>query len=265
MLYTTNTFVPYNHSIEEADVVFLGVPFSSTSVSETSQYGPLIVRESLRLIEDWDGKNNVFQKICDAGDLEVVPGSYELTAERLRDTIKDIRATNPNAFLIFVGGEHLISLPIVEELRPKTIVQLDAHADLRPEFLGLKHSHVTWAYHASNISRIIQLGVRSWSKEDDLSRAEQVKDITTIQKLNGPIHLTVDMDVFDPPYVKTGLPEPGGLRPEQVFAIIDSICKYNIGNIKSVDIVEIADRSLPSNTGFLAAQIIKRVLSKRKE
>ncbi len=261
MLYTTNTFVPYNHSLEEAEVVFIGVPFSSTSVSETSQYGPVVVRESLKLTEDWDDKRNVFEKICDVGDLEVVTGSYDLTAERLRETIKDIRSANPNAFLIFVGGEHLISLPIVEELRPKTIVQLDAHADLRPEYLGLKYSHVTWAYHASKISKIMQLGVRSWSKEDDLSRAEQIKDVANIPKLAGPVHLTVDMDVFDPPYVQTGLPEPGGLRPEQVFAIIDSICNYNIG---SMDIVEIADRSLPSNTGFLAAQIIKRVLSKKK-
>ncbi|MCD6215537.1 MAG: arginase family protein [Candidatus Aenigmarchaeota archaeon] len=261
MLYTSNSFVPYNYPLKEAKVAFLGIPFSSTSVSGTSQYGPLVVRESLKLIEGWDGKKNVFQKICDVGDLEIVPGSYELTAERLRDTIKDIRAANPNAFLVFVGGEHLITLPIVEQLKPKTIVQLDAHADLRPEFLGLKYSHVTWAYHASKLSHIIQIGVRSWSADDRLSMAEQVENIKNLEekKLEGPVHLTIDMDVFDPSYVRTGLPEPGGLKPKEVFGLIDKIFDYKV---KSMDIVEIADHSLPSKTGFLAAQLIKRALSK---
>ena len=74
--------------------------------------------------------------------------------------------------------------------------------------------------------------------------------------LERPIHLTVDIDVFDPSYVETGLPE-GRLKPEDVFAMLERI------DCDSMDITEIADNSLPSKTGFLAADIIKLILSKK--
>lgn len=265
MLYVSNSFVPYNYPLKEAKAVFLGVPFSSTSVSETSQYGPVLVREALRNKEGFvsSAKRDVLDKICDLGDVEIVPGSYELTAERIRETIDDIVSENPRAFLIFVGGEHSISLAISEALMPKTIVQLDAHCDLRSEFLGLKHSHVTWAYWAKKLlgCDIVQVGTRSWCEEEEqnkaLVRSMNVDEIVKeAARLEQPVHLSIDMDVFDPCYVKTGLPEPNGLKPDDIFRIIDAL------KPRSMDIVEIADRSLPSNTGFLAADLIKRALTR---
>lgn len=263
MLYTSNSFVPYNYELKDAENIFLGIPFSSTSVSETSQYGPTIVRESLKMTESWDNerKKHVFDKVCDLGDIEVVPGSYELTEERIIDTIQEARQENKDGFMIFIGGEHLVSLPIVKALKPKTIIHLDAHSDLRQEYMGLEHSHVTWAYHASKISNIIQLGVRSTSENEDLSLAKQTSIEEFMKEkpeLETPIHISIDMDVFDPSYVVTGLPESNGLRPEQVLNFIDFLRKtYNIG---SMDIVEIADRNLPSKTGFLASELIKKII-----
>ena len=75
-------------------------------------------------------------------------------------------------------------------------------------------------------------------------------------ELEKPVHLTIDIDVFDPSYVETGLPE-GRMNPKEVLALIDKI------DCDSLDIVEIADNKLPSKTGFLVAQIIKKVLSKK--
>lgn len=263
MLYTSNTFVGYNYPLKEADSVFLGIPFASTSTSKPAIYGPVMVRESLKLTEDFVGGKNIFEKlkVCDIGDLEIVPGSYELTAERIRQTIADIKNENSHAFIIFVGGEHLITLPVTEALKPKTIVHLDAHSDSRSEYLGNKYMHQTWAYHASKFAKIIQVGVTTWNREE----AENAKKnsiefyksddfIKNKIKLEPPVHLTIDIDVLAG--AETGLPE-GRMSLDTSLQIMEKI------NCDSMDITEIADYSLPSKTGFMAAHIIKSVLSKR--
>lgn len=266
LLHTSNTFTGYNYPLDEADVVFLGVPFSS--VSPQSIYGPLMVRESLKLIEDYSkAKGSLFDKlkVCDVGDLEIVPGSFGLTSKRLKETINDILEANKKALQIFVGGDHSITLPVVETLKPKTLIQLDAHADLRKEFLGNPFMHQTWAYHASKMTKIVQIGVRSLNIEEDefIAKSKNIRMFTlkefleTKHRLEKPVHLTIDMDVFDPAYVVTGLPEPEGLKPKDVFDVLEKIPK-----LRSVDITEIGDNSLPSKTGFLAGHLIKRVLEK---
>jgi agmatinase len=262
MLYASNTFVPYNSPLKEAQVAFMGVPFSSTATSAPSNYGPTMVRESLKLVESRLGK----LRICDLGDLEVVPGSFELTAERLRDTIREAREQNPKLFFAFIGGDHSMSFPISDELKAKTIIHLDAHSDSRREYLGNMFMHQTWAYHASKYARVIQIGLNSVSEpEHDEIRSNPNIDPMTVSEfleefepLKEPVHLSIDIDVFDPSYVVTGLPE-GKLRPEQVFAVLEKAGPA----CSSMDIMEIADTALPSKTGFLAAHIIKFVLEKK--
>jgi len=265
LFYTSKSFC-IEYPLEEANVVFLGIPSSEGSISSTSNYGPLIVRESLKLLEDYVKKKNVniFEKIklCDVGDIEVVPGSYELTRKRIIETINDIRNVNKNALIIAVGGNHLITLPLAEALKPKTILQLDAHADLRKDYLGNKFMQQTWARHASKFTNIVQIGVRSWSREE-LEFAKnnitslEITDKLDSLKLETPIHLTIDIDVFDPSFIKTGLPEPNGLKPEEVFNLIERLPK-----IQSMDIVEISDNKLPSKTGFLAGKLILKILER---
>ena len=250
MLHASNTFVPYNYPLKEAEVVFLGVPFAHTSISKPALYGPLMVRESLKLVEGFVNGRNIFDlKFCDLGDVEVVPGSFELTAKRIKETISEIKEES-KAFPIFIGGDHSITLPIVEALKPKTIVHLNAHADMLPDFLGNKYTHQTWAYHASKLAKIIQLGVCAVNKEE-IKNMNVMKEIPS--KMERPIHLTIDIDVLK--NVVTGYPE-GRMKLEELLKIIEKI------KPDSMDIVEIADNKLPSNTGFAAAQIILNVLSR---
>lgn len=262
MFYTSNTFVGYNYPLKEADVIFLGIPFASTSASKPAIYGPVMVRESLKLTEDFIDGKNIFEKlkVCDLGDLEIVPGSYELTAERIRQTIHDVRNENKSAFIIFIGGEHLVTLPITEALKPKTIVHLDAHSDSRSGYLGNKFMHQTWAHHAGKLAKIMQIGVTTWNREEkenlkknniDVYDAE--KFIKSNIKLTPPVHLTIDIDVLEG--AETGLPE-GRMTMDTLLGILENI------DCNSMDIVEIADDKLPSKTGFMAAHIIKKVLAK---
>lgn len=264
-MYTSNTFVPYNYPVEEAKIVFLGIPFSSTSISDSSNFGPVMVRESLRITEPLDPKtkkNFMKEKICDLGNIEVVPGSYNLTAERIKETVKEIREANPDALIMSIGGDHLISLPLVEALKPKTVIQLDAHRDLRENFLGNEYSHATWAYHAvkSTGCNLIQIGAREIGEEEiEIEKKLGVKNsIDAIKNAIEPIYLTIDMDVFDPCYVETGFPVSCGMKPKDVFEIIEMLKGKKIIGI---DINEISSRELPSKTGFLASEIIRKIIA----
>lgn len=260
MLFKTNKDFTVTYPLKEADVIFVGIPFSFGSVSSKSNYGPLMIRESFKKMEDYTDKGNIFEelKICDVGDIEVVYGSYKKTQENITDAIKEIKKKNKDAFIVFMGGNHLISLPICESLEPKTTVQLDAHADLRKDYKGSKYMQQTWAYHLHKKENVnlIQIGLRSLNKQEQKYKNKN-KIENKLKNLEKPIHLTIDMDVFDPSYVKTGLPEPDGMNPKEVFQILNKI------NPESMDIVEISDNSLPSKTGFLAGKCILKVLENK--
>lgn len=261
-LYTSPTFVPHNYELKEADTVFLGVPFGATSASKPAIYGPLMVRQSMKIIEDFVPGMYERIKICDVGDLEFVPGSFELTAQRVRETVKEIRAANPKAFIVLIGGEHSITLPLAEILKPKTIVHFDAHGDCLEECLGNRYTHQTWAWHASRFARVVQLGVNTKTAgEDNIVKDRKIERYSFEEfekiRLEKPVHVTIDIDVFDPSLIgETGFYE-GKAAKEEVFAALGRI------DTDSLDIMEIADDRLPSKSGFLAADIIQRVLAKR--
>ena len=259
LFYTNNTFAPINSDIGEADVIFLGIPYTDGAISGYTKFGPTITRESLKVIEDTFENKHLFDKIkiCDIGDLEIAPGSYKENEKRILSTINEIRNQNKKAMIIIVGGNHTITLPISKAISPSTVVQLDAHADLRENYLDSKYMQQTWAYHTSEFTKIIQIGTRSVSAEDHLDRAEQIntKNLSKLETLARPIHLTLDMDVFDPSLVEVGFPEPDGLTAKDVFEIIKTI------KPETMDIVEISDNKLPSKTGYLAAHSILKAMS----
>lgn len=263
-LYASNTFVGYNHPLKEADVLYLGVPFVSTSISRPARFGPVIVREALKLISGSFGGTDIFSscKFCDLGDLEIVEGSYEKTAKRIRDTIKEVMDENSGIFPIFIGGEHLITLPITEALGARTIIQFDSHSDMLSHYKGNEYSHSTWALHASKAAKLVQIGLRILQEEERENSntrniiAAKSPDQLAQMKLERPLHLTIDVDVFDSAYVETGLPE-GKMTPQEFFEFLNHV------RPDSMDIVEIADDRLVSKSGWLAAEIIKKVLGRR--
>ncbi len=255
-MYVSKSFIPYEYRVDEADVIFMGVPFSSTSVSSPSIYGPTLFRESMKLIEGCEGKKNIFDlKMVDIGNVEVVPGSYELTRQRIIQTVKDVRELNKRATLIFIGGEHLITLPIIEALNVKSIIDLDAHDDMRNDYMGNKYSHTTWAKRARDLGvGLVQYGVRSFVGKKTKTTLSDLK--SRAGRLKRPVHITLDVDVLDIQYVTTGLPEPNGITPTELFKVIESVGKY----ASSMDIVEMSGHCLPSKTGIIAANAVKKFL-----
>lgn len=264
MLYASNSFVP-NHKLEDSDVCFLGVPFDSTAFAQGNQrYGPLLIRNALKNTVSYlpDLKIDPFEelKMTDLGDLDWVPGSFEETSKRLKETLEDIEHRNQDVFKVFLGGEHSITLPIIEYLKPKTIIQFDAHLDLSEKFRGNKYAHNTWAYHAKNELDvdIYNIGGRSYTAEEEKLGA--IKDsIKQINDIREPVYVTVDMDVFDPSYAPhTGFTEENGLKPNKVFNELDHLFEYDV---IGTDICEISSRKIGNRTSSLAAKTINRILA----
>ncbi|HDD72552.1 MAG TPA: agmatinase [Candidatus Aenigmarchaeota archaeon] len=267
MLYTRKTFF-YEYPLEEADVVLVGVPFDSTEIGFPVRFGPLFLREAIKNLPGWDPelRINIFEKLkfCDLGDIEVVPGSWRATQNIIKDTIRDIFSKNPRIFPVFLGGEHLITLGILQSLSEIlkeriTVIQFDAHRDLMSEWMGEKYSHITWAYHIAKSPEfeLVQIGCRSWDKsEENVLKKFAVKE--KLEKTENPVYITVDLDVFDPKHApEVGTPEPMGITPKEFFSCLKKICK---NRIIGLDIVECASQRVNTQTALLGAYIFKKVL-----
>ncbi len=269
MLYLRKTFC-YEYALEDARACLVGIPWDSTETGMPVRFGPVFIREAIKALPGFDPGTgtNPFEKLklTDMGDVETVPGSWKLTREAIEDTINSVLGTNPSVLPVFLGGEHLITLPVVEYLaklhRGITVVQLDAHRDLMPEWMGNPYSHITWAAHAAgnkNI-RLVQLGARSWNKEEEPLISKVGNSIEGIQ---GPVYLTVDLDVLDPSHApEVGTPEPGGMEPGELLGIVKIVSGMNL---VGMDIVECASQRVGTQTALLAARVFREALAGLKE
>ena len=182
-------------------------------------------------------------------------------------------------FLLALGGEHSITAPLVQAVAehhgPLSVLQIDAHADLRNSYLGSVHSHACVMRRVlENTCRICQVGVRSYSMEECLACPEEIAALITPQViaedpawidralvlLGECVYITVDMDGLDPSIAPgVGTPEPGGLTWRQTLALLRQVClrKY----VVAADIVEV--RPIPPNyiTEFTAARLAYKIIA----
>jgi agmatinase len=182
---------------------------------------------------------------------------------------------------VVVGGEHSVSIgPVkaqVDNNKDVTVLQLDAHCDLRDEYNGSKYNHACVMARVRELAPILQVGIRSMDSSEkqlmDKARIFFAKDIynnrdwidKVIQKLSDNVYITIDLDVFDPSVMpSTGTPEPGGLLWYDVLALLKAVCDKK--NVVGFDVVELCPNdSNSSATGkapdFLAAKLIYKLLS----
>jgi agmatinase len=181
-----------------------------------------------------------------------------------------------NKFIVVVGGEHSVSIGSIETHAKKykklSVLQLDAHSDLRDEYNGSKYNHACVMARAKELCPIVQVGIRSMDSSEkqsaDASRIFFAEDIynntawikTAISKLSDDVYITIDLDVFDISIMpSTGTPEPGGLLWYDVLALLRAVSSKK--NIVGFDVVELCPEPRNRAPDFLAAKLIYKLLS----
>ena len=201
--------------------------------------------------------------------------------DQIYQTVKQESHFQSGKFPIFLGGEHSITPPIVraaaECYGTISVLQFDAHADLRETYTGGKFSHASAMRRVLEITpHLVQVGIRSFSEEEYQDCPQQIAALITprmlaqnadrclkhiLDSLAEHIYITVDIDVFDPAFAPgTGTPEPGGLDWFQVTNVLRRVCEEK--NVIGADVVEVAP--LGGNnvvTEFLAARLVGKIIA----
>ena len=201
--------------------------------------------------------------------------------DQIYQTVKRESYFQAGKFPIFLGGEHSITPPIVraaaECYGTISVLQFDAHADLRDTYTGGKFSHASAMRRVLEISpHLVQVGIRSFSEEEYQDCPKQIAALITprmltqdagrclksiLDSLTEHVYITVDIDVFDPAFAPgTGTPEPGGLDWFQITNVLRRVCETK--NVIGADIVEVAP--LGGNnvvTEFLAARLAGKIIA----
>lgn len=179
-------------------------------------------------------------------------------------------------FNTFFGGEHSISIGLIkayyEHFENLTVLQLDAHTDLRPEYEGSSYNHACALFDASQNTNLIQVGIRSmdkseikYLKKDKCYFAQNIHgEKSWMEKASNQmtekVYITLDLDVFDPSIMpSTGTPEPGGMTWYQVTNFLKKV--FHEKNVVGFDIVELAPTPENKAPDFLAAKLYYKMLS----
>ena len=179
-------------------------------------------------------------------------------------------------FLTFFGGEHSISIGIIkafyEKFRNLSVLHIDAHADLRPTYLGSAYNHACALHDASKNCNLVQVGIRSMDVEevkyiskDQVYFAEKMHGktqwmIDSINQLSNEVYITFDLDAFDPSIMpSTGTPEPGGLIWNDITKYLKMV--FESKNVVGFDIVELAPIDGLTYPDFLVAKLYYKMLS----
>ncbi|KPL07232.1 hypothetical protein AMJ86_05180, partial [bacterium SM23_57] len=243
--------------------VLVGCPYDGTSSFRPgARFGPSAIRQASVGLEtyspdlDMDLEDGSFE---DIGDLELPMGDCQKALEIIARQVRSILDRGKLPFCL--GGEHTISIPAITEIQKRhsslKVVQLDAHLDLRQEYLEEEICHATVMRRIGDMvgmQNILQLGVRSGTREEwQLARDHKtIKDSSEdiLQWVgDSPGYLTVDLDVFDPGVMGgIGTPEPGGWMYGDFLKVIMKLQSFEwVG----VDVVELSPHYDPSGASAI--------------
>jgi len=262
----------------QAPFILLGCPFDGTSSYRPgSRFAPNAIREASQALESYSpiqGKDLSEITVCDLGDMDLPFGNTPRVLDLIQYAIDQI--LGDRKIPIILGGEHLITLPVIaasiKYYPDLTIIHVDAHADLREDYLGEKLSHATVMRRVIELigqDRLIQLGVRSGTREEFLF-ARQIgcqypihnsQDLSLIeQKIRAKnIYISLDLDILDPSVLPgTGTPEPGGISFER---LLETLSFLKEGNVVGMDMVELLPNHSPDHiSSIVAAKILRESL-----
>ncbi len=261
--------------LDEAKVVLIPVPYDGTSTwQKGADKGPQAFLEASENMElfDIETRSEVYKKGVYLTPPVTENSSPEKMVEAVYKTTKNY--IQQEKFVTLFGGEHSISIGTIrafnESFEDLTVVQIDAHADLRKEYEGSKCNHACAVHEASKTTNLIQVGIRSMDAEEleymDENQVYFAHDLyedwmdDAIGQMTPNVFLTIDLDAFDPSILpSTGTPEPGGLFWYETLDFIRTIFKKK--NVVGFDIVELCPNPSEKSSDFLAAKLYYKMLS----
>lgn len=208
------------------------------------------------------------------------PDLSGMSPERMFDTIYGIsrRVLADGKFLVVVGGDHSISSGYCQALFERnhslSVVQLDAHSDLRDSYLGSKLSHASVMARVREMTQnTLQVGMRAISREE----AEQIEEeqipvftmtdyrkdpaaaLKVLERLPNPVFITLDVDAFDWSVIwSTGTPEPGGFSWDEMMSFLTAIFQHK--KVVGFDVVELSASPFDRNSPHAVAKLIYRMI-----
>ena len=275
---TTPTTVDF----DTARVVILPLPLDRTTtyVSGTRN-GPheiLVASSHMELWDEETGTDVHSIGICTLPEMEFPFATMDEVIREIRRVATELVARGK--FPVGLGGEHSITAPIVAALAAKhpglSVLQIDAHADLRDSFMGTPHNHACAMRRVLEHASCTQVGIRSLSTEEaaalpalptkifydfNMRRHENWIE-RVVDSLGETVYVTVDCDAFDPAIMPAvGTPEPGGLSWYEMLALLRRVIEGR--RVVGCDIVELCP--MPANVApnFLCAKLIYKILSYR--
>ncbi len=263
---------------DKAKVVVLPVPYDSTTEYKTgAREGPQAIIDASQYLELYDAELD--REVSDAGiftlpEVQPLMGGPELMVERVYQIAKGL--LEKDKFIAMLGGEHLISLGMVKAYKEKypglSVLQLDAHADLRDQYQGTKYSDACVMRRVRELCPVVHAGIRSFSLDERRFMQQQKIEPFYAESSNSPdfafrvastlssqVYVSIDLDVFDPSIMPAvGTPEPGGLSWQQVLELLRVAARNS--KIVGFDITELCPREGPTSCAFLAAKLTYKLM-----
>jgi agmatinase len=262
---------------DNSQIVIIPVPYEKTTTYiKGTANGPEAIMKASPNLEFYDIETGT--EVYKQGISTDSPVIEKSSAEEM---IQDVKGRIDNhvknkKFTVLLGGEHTVAIgsaqAYVENFNKVTVLQLDAHADLRNDYLGSRYNHACVMARIKEFAPIVQVGVRAvdvcevQSMESD--RVFFAKDIynnhswieKVIEHLTENVYLTIDLDAFDPSIMPSvGTPEPGGLLWYDVLKLLKAVCEEK--NLLGFDIVELCPHPGHIAPDFTAAKLIYKLLS----
>jgi len=262
---------------ETSPVVILPVPYDATSTwIRGADRGPDAILEASANMELYDIQTNreVYLDGIHTAEPVGLAGDPEIMVDEVQTAVASI--LKDKKFPVVIGGNHSVSIGSVRACAAHygkiTVLQLDAHTDLRPEYEGSPLSHASIMARAAEVADIVQVGIRSMCTDElpflQAGRIFYAHDIAgkndwyeaADRLLAGPVYITIDLDVFDPSVLpSTGTPEPGGMLYYEVYRFLDYIIKRH--QIIAFDVVELCPNVNEKSSDFLASKLVYQLIS----
>lgn len=269
--------VVYDYS--ESEIVIVPVPYDETSTwIKGADKGPDAILEASVNLEFYDVETSSEAHL--KGIFTMNPILQKETPEKLVEDVyyRILSLLADNKFPVLLGGNHTVSIGSIqafsEFFKDITVLQLDAHGDLRQEYEGSALNHACVMARAREFAPVVQVGIRSMSAEelpyvenDRIFYAHQLyydKKLygKAMEKLTENVYITIDLDLFDPSIMpSTGTPEPGGPEYFEVIHFLRDVIRKK--NVVGFDIVELCPSATNKSPDFIAAKIIYQLLSYR--